>query len=173
MFENLIEKVITWLSLYFIQTIATLIIAWISSFILQRLLVNYIKPNTHSADLVDFLGSTGKNIIFLLAFTSILHNSGINIHGLIAGLGITGFAFGFALKDTLANVIAGVFIILYQPFKIGQYIQVPVTSSLINKGNVIKINLRYTTLESEKEFVLIPNSILFTNAITILKNKQT
>ncbi|MFS8507191.1 MAG: mechanosensitive ion channel family protein [Candidatus Babeliales bacterium] len=89
----------------------------------------------------------------------------------MAGLGITGFAFGFALKDTLANVIAGVFIILYQPFKIGQYIQIPVTSSLINQGNVIKINLRYTTLESEKEFVLIPNSMLFTNAITIIKHK--
>jgi small-conductance mechanosensitive channel len=60
---------------------------------------------------------------------------------------------------------------LYQPFKIGQYIQIPVTSSLINQGNVIKINLRYTTLESEKEFVLIPNSMLFTNAITIIKHK--
>ncbi|NBP02190.1 MAG: mechanosensitive ion channel [Proteobacteria bacterium] len=151
---------------------ATLIIAWISSYALQRLLSSYIKPHTHSPDLIDFLGSTGKNIIFLLAFTSILHNSGINIHGLIAGLGITGFAFGFALKDALANVVAGVFILLYQPFKIGQHIQVLVSTSIFNEGTVKKIDLRYTTLESEKEFILIPNAILFTNAITIRKCKN-
>ena len=81
----------------------------------------------------------------------------------MAGLGLTGFALGFALKDTISNLLSGILILLYQPFKIGNTIKVSGY-----EGDVVSIDLRYTELNSEGNKILIPNSKLFTDPITVL-----
>ena len=48
----------------------------------------------------------------------------INVSALIAGLGLTGFALGFALKDLVANVVAGVLILVYRPFRRNDWVAV-------------------------------------------------
>ena len=47
---------------------------------------------------------------------------GINVSAIVAGLGLTGFAFGFAFKDMLSNFISGILIFIYEPFKLGDTI---------------------------------------------------
>lgn len=153
-----------------IKATLTVIAAWCFGFTIQKLLDIYIKPKTFSPALVDLLGRTVRNVILIFAFLSALSILGVNVQGLIAGFGLTGFAVGFALKDTLANLIAGVFILLYRPFKLGQYIKVATSKSLSDEGTVTKIDLRYTRLETNEQTVLVPNSILFTNSIAIFKN---
>ena len=75
---------------------------------------------------------------------------GINVSALVAGLGLTGFALGFALKDTISNLLSGVLILLYRPFKIGNTIKVSGY-----EGDVVSIDLRYTELNSEGNKILI------------------
>jgi small-conductance mechanosensitive channel len=87
---------------------------------------------------------------------------GVNVGALVAGLGLSGFALSFALKDALANMLAGISILLYRPFHIGDYISV---TGL--EGQVVSIELRYTTLKTKKNKVLVPNSNLFTNPISV------
>ena len=70
---------------------------------------------------------------------------------------------GFALKDTISNLLSGILILLYQPFKIGNTIKVSGY-----EGDVVSIDLRYTELNSEGNKILIPNSKLFTDPITVL-----
>jgi small-conductance mechanosensitive channel len=82
----------------------------------------------------------------------------------VAGLGLTGFALGFALKDTISNLLSGILILLYQPFKIGNTIKVSGY-----EGDVVSIDLRYTELNSEGNKILIPNSKLFTDPIIVLQ----
>lgn len=89
---------------------------------------------------------------------------GVNITGIVAGLGLTGFALGFALKDSIANLLAGVLILLYRPFDIGDRIDVGGLS-----GHVVKIDLRYTELDNPSERVLVPNSKLLTDPIRVSK----
>lgn len=81
---------------------------------------------------------------------------------LVAGLGLTGFALGFALKDSIYNLLSGVLILLYKPFKISNIIKVAGYD-----GDVVSINLRYTELISDGNKILIPNSKLFTDPITV------
>jgi len=81
-------------------------------------------------------------------------------------LGLTGFALGFGLKDILANVVSGVLILLYRPFGIDDRI---IVAGL--EGVVSEIDLRYTTLEQEEKTFLVPNSLLITNTITLLKHR--
>jgi small-conductance mechanosensitive channel len=100
--------------------------------------------------------------ITLLVFGAVtaLGTMGINVSALVAGLGLTGFALGFAFKDILSNLMAGVLILLYRPFGVNDYI---IVTGL--EGFVKEIDLRYTTLQKEGQKYLIPNSVLFTNSI--------
>lgn len=142
---------------------------WIFAKTVEYFIKKYVKPKTHSPALVDFIASSFKNVIIFFAFMPILSQFGVDVQGIATGLGLTGFAVGFALKDTLANIIAGMFILLYRPFRIGQYIKIATSKTLTDEGFVKKIDLRYTTLGDDNQIVLIPNSILFTTTITILK----
>jgi len=92
---------------------------------------------------------------------------GINVSALVAGLGLTGFALGFALRDILSNLLAGALIIVYRPFHRGDKIAVAGC-----EGKVQEIDLRYTIVQGENKIYLIPNSTLFTNTISILDKKQ-
>jgi len=73
-------------------------------------------------------------------------------------------ALGFALRDILANVVAGTLILIYRPFH--RHDRVSVAGF---EGTVSDIDLRYTTLQTEGKRILIPNSTLFTNAISVVE----
>ncbi len=102
----------------------------------------------------------------LLAFGVIagLGTMGIDVTALVAGLGLTGFALGFALRDALSNILAGLLILIYQPFRRGDHISVTGLD-----GSVISIDLRYTTLDGEGEVILVPNAVLFKNPLKVAK----
>ncbi|MCH8157277.1 MAG: mechanosensitive ion channel [Nitrospinae bacterium] len=75
---------------------------------------------------------------------------------LVAGLGVTGFALGFAMKDTISNLLAGVLLLVYRPFAIDDHINISGQD-----GKVVAIDLRYTTLADGDKKILIPNSMVF------------
>jgi small conductance mechanosensitive channel len=95
-----------------------------------------------------------------LGSVTALGTVGINVSALVAGLGLTGFALGFGLKDILSNLVSGILILLYRPFSIHDRISVGGM-----EGIVTDIDLRYTRLEKEGKAFLIPNSMLITNTI--------
>lgn len=99
-----------------------------------------------------------------LGIVTALGTLGVNIMGIVAGLGLTGFALGFALKDAISNVLAGVMILLYRPFEVGDRIDV---SGLA--GTVVHVDLRYTELENERERILVPNGKMLTDPIRVAK----
>ena len=92
-----------------------------------------------------------------------LGTMGVDISALVAGLGLTGFALGFALRDAVSNLIAGVLILVYQPFGYGDKITVGG-----NSGTVVGINFRYTVLEADGGAVVhVPNGTMFSNSVTV------
>jgi small conductance mechanosensitive channel len=99
-----------------------------------------------------------------LGLISALGAMNINISALVAGLGLTGFALGFALKDAISNLLSGCLIMIYQPFQRGQKISV---TGL--EGVVSNIDMRYTTLTADGKAFLIPNSTMLNNPITVVK----
>jgi small conductance mechanosensitive channel len=91
----------------------------------------------------DLVAELVKGVVIALGAVMALGKMGINITALVAGLGLTGFALGFALKDILSNVLAGALILVYQPFEQNDRIVVAGF-----EGMVTHIDLRYTTLEA-------------------------
>ena len=112
----------------------------------------------------ELLASVAHVSLNALGVITALGTLGVNITGIVAGLGLTGFALGFALKDSIANLLAGVMILLYRPFEVGDRIDVSGLS-----GIVVHVDLRYTELDNEKERVLVPNSKMLTDPIRVAK----
>lgn len=85
-----------------------------------------------------------------------------NVTGFVAGLGIVGFTVGFALKDIAENFVAGVLLLLQQPFDIGDAVEAGGFS-----GTVTNIEIRSTTIRTwDGLMVIVPNAAVYTNAIT-------
>ncbi len=119
---------------------------------------------TDSKGIANLIANTLYVAVLTVGVVTSLGSLGVNLNTLITGLGLTGFAVGFALKDIISNILAGALIILYTPFRIGDTIKVGGY-----EGRVVEINLRYTVIESDEGKVLIPNSTMFTNIITLRK----
>ena len=70
----------------------------------------------HNRGLLELLGQTTKIAMVVLGIATALGTMGINISALVAGLGLTGFALGFAFRDVLSNLLAGILLLLFRPF---------------------------------------------------------
>ena len=135
---------------------------WLAARIVHALIRRLHAHAAASADLLDLLGRVAKLALYVFGLVTALGTAGVDVSALVAGLGLTGFALGFAFRDVLSNLLAGVLILLYRPFTRGAKISV---TGL--EGTVIDIDLRYTKLQRESDLILIPNSNLFTNPITV------
>ena len=117
--------------------------------------------NYSSFKLLSKLFNMAGHCVALIVVLAIL---GVDISGLITGLGLMGFAIGFAFKDLISNVISGAMIAIYKPFKVGDIIRIGK-----EEGRVHHIDLRYTVIKVSEEqwMTYIPNSKILTEVITV------
>jgi small conductance mechanosensitive channel len=145
-----------------LKAVAIFLAFWVAAKIVHAV-IRRVHTHAHaSADLLDLLGRVAKLALNVLGVVTALGTAGVDVSALVAGLGLTGFALGFAFRDVLSNLLAGVLILLYRPFARGARISV---TGL--EGTVTEIDLRYTRLDCDGDMVLIPNSNLFTNPIRV------
>ncbi len=108
----------------------------------------------------DLLNRFAGVIIYIIAIILALDLLGINVMPFIAGAGVLGIAIGFAAKDTLSNLIAGVLLLIDRPFEVGDRIEVwtaPTGSS--TWGDVMDIGIRATRIKTTDNIVIIiPNN---------------
>ena len=142
---------------FVIITIISETIGWILSRIASRTADSKSQIYRLCAKMVRVVG-------VITAIITGLGTLGINVSALVAGLGLTGFALGFAIKDALSNTLSGVLIILYQPFDVSDEIEM-----MGSRGLVKEVNLRYLVLDGEESEVILPNSLCFTQKIIKIK----
>ena len=163
----LIEEIISKVSMMapsLVLAIGIFTLFWVSGTILKTIVQRKMAEKSPHANIAKVLAGIVKNIMLIVGLITALGTLGVNISAIVAGLGLTGFAFGFAFKDMLSNFISGILIFIYEPFKLGDTIEVEGKT-----GKVIDINLRYVTIETENQKVLIPNSISVSKVIAVKK----
>ena len=143
-------------------TVVVLLIFWILANVSKRAIIKISKKFELNAHLTSLFARTAKITVLIFGVITVLGTLGVDVSALVAGLGLTGFALGFALKDIISNAVAGVLVIIYKPIKYNDRVSV---SSF--QGKVMEINLRYTVLQGENATIFVPNSTLFTNGITV------
>jgi MscS family membrane protein len=118
--------------------------------------------------LVTLLGSLGKAVAVILGVVFLAREIGIPVSGVVAGLGVGGFALAIAARDTLANLFGSVVILADRPFARGDLVVVAG-----NEGYIQSVGLRSTTLRTrEDSLVAIPNSLLANEVIDNLGRRR-
>ena len=150
-------------------SIILLLVFWLLGALLDRFIRRVGARAQVNPDVLGLLAWSGKITILSVGMVTACGTMGIDIGALLAGLGLTGFAIGFALKDIISNWLSGVLILVYEPFRRGDYVSIANTPGL--EGTVVAIDFRYTSLEKEGKIVLVPNANLFVKEIIVSRQR--
>ncbi len=112
--------------------------------------------------LVPFLASVAYYLVMAMVVIASLSMAGIPTTSLVAVFGATGLAVALAMQGTLSNISAGVMLLVYRPFKVGDYVEAGGTA-----GNVSAIGLFYTLLTTHDNIqITVPNSVIYGSTVT-------
>lgn len=144
--------------------IAALAIFLIGKWIASRLVILMKAALTRAKvdrTLVSFLGNVANIGLLILIIIAALGKLGIPTTSVTALIGGAGLAVALSLKDQLSNFAAGALIILFRPFKVGDFIKVNGF-----EGTVSEIKMVQTALSTpDNEEVILPNSVVMSNSI--------
>lgn len=144
--------------------VAALAIFFVGRWIASRLVILMKAALTRAKvdrTLVSFLGNVANIGLLILIIIAALGKLGIPTTSVTALIGGAGLAVALSLKDQLSNFAAGALIILFRPFKVGDYIKVNGF-----EGFVSEIKMVQTALSTpDNEEVILPNSVVMSNSI--------
>lgn len=144
--------------------VAALAIFFVGRWIAARLVILMKAALTRAKvdrTLVSFLGNVANIGLLILIIIAALGKLGIPTTSVTALIGGAGLAVALSLKDQLSNFAAGALIILFRPFKVGDYIKVNGF-----EGFVSEIKMVQTALSTpDNEEVILPNSVVMSNSI--------
>ncbi|MEQ3633571.1 mechanosensitive ion channel domain-containing protein [Thalassolituus sp.] len=119
--------------------------------------------------LVNFLSGILRSVLLLLVLVFALSKLGLDTTSLVALLGAAGLAVGLALKDSLSHFAAGVMLILFRPFKVGDYVEINGVG-----GSVEQITILSTRLKSpDNKVITVPNGSVFGNTMINFSEQAT
>jgi small conductance mechanosensitive channel len=147
---------------YVLMGLLFLLVAWWAALLTTRL-VRAALARTSTEGHVDVLvGKLAGGSVFAVGAVIALSTMGFQVGALVASLGLAGVTLGFALRDVLANSMAGVLLLMQRPFTIGETVSVAGC-----EGVVRDIRVRDTLIEQpDGRMVFVPNANVFNAAIT-------
>ncbi|NOX15386.1 MAG: mechanosensitive ion channel [Epsilonproteobacteria bacterium] len=167
-----VDTLITFASVYGLKLIAAVLIFYIGR-IIARFVTNFSKKTMQKAKLDETITKFAGNVIYggLMVFIILaaLSKLGVNTNSFIAVLGAAGLAVGLAFQGTMSNLGAGVLLVFFRPFNVGDFI-----NGAGESGVVEEINLFSTLLKTgDNKQIIIPNSSIIGGNITNFSAKET
>lgn len=162
--------VITSYGLDVLGAIAILIVGWMAAGWAKSATASGLsKIKRVDAMLIGFFSSMIKYVILAFTIVAVLNRFGVETTSLVAIMGAAGLAIGLALQGTLSNVAAGVMLLLFRPFKVGDFIE-----GAGHAGTIKDTGLFTTDLATgDNIHIVIPNSQLWGAAIRNFSHHPT
>lgn len=161
--QDIIDRVLEFLPKLKDVGVAILLViaAWFLSNWAARVVRRTMERRKADPEIAVLLRMLTRWGIFVLGVVVALEQVTDSLGALIAGLGVVGFTIGFALQDVAKNFVAGILLLVQQPFEIGDSIEVAGFG-----GKVLSISLRTTELRTfDGRHVLIPNGDVYVSPI--------
>lgn len=166
------DLIVLYGSQYGLKIIAALAIFFIGKWGVKKITALIKKIMLKAAldlTLVEFLENVIYFALLIVVIIASLNALGINTTSFLAVFGAASLAIGLALKDSLSNIGAAVLIIIFRPFRVGDFIEAAGTS-----GKVEEINLFSTIMATpDNKTIMIPNSSVINSSITNYSSKPT
>jgi len=161
---------VTTYGLRVVGAIVILLLGWWISRILyngvQRVLV---RTQRIDRTITLFLANAVRYLVLVLTFSAVLSTFGVATTSFVAVLGALGIAVGLALQGTLSNLAAGIMLVLFRPFHIGDRIE---AGGVV--GIVREINLFYSELDTDDNVrVIFPNGKLWGEIVRVPSRNDT
>ncbi len=150
------EAVTTW-GIKAIGALVVLIVGWIAAKWIRASLRNALTRRNVDATLVPFIASMVYYLVLAFVLIAVLGMFGIEATSMVAVLGAAGLAVGLAMQGTLSNFAAGVMLLIFRPFKVGDYVDAGGVA-----GSVVEVAIFSTTLHSPDNVrITVPNSGIY------------
>jgi small conductance mechanosensitive channel len=129
-----------------------------------------ILSKTHIDEIiVNFLLSIARAALLLLVFIAVLKQLGFDTNSLVALIGAAGLAIGLALQSSLQNFAAGFMLIVFKPFKDGDFVELANTSGVVEKINIFSTTLR----SADNKEITVSNGAIYGNTIVNYSARDT
>ncbi|MFK7956471.1 MAG: mechanosensitive ion channel family protein [Lysobacterales bacterium] len=134
---------------------------WVSKLIV-KVVRNVMSRAGTDLILINFVGSIVSALLLLVVLVATLDQLGLNTTSIVAVMGAAGLAVGLALQDSLKNFAAGVMLIIFRPFKTGDYVEAAGVS-----GSVDELEVFWTQLKTpDNKLVIVSNGDIISSPIT-------
>jgi small conductance mechanosensitive channel len=145
------------------------IVGQIAAKVVSRALEKVLTHTKLDRILINFLGSVVRALLLVVVLVAALDHLGVNTNSLIAMLGAAGLAIGLALQGSLQNFAAGFMLLIFRPFKAGDFVETAGTSGIIETIGIFSTKL-YT---GDNKEVIIPNASIYSSNIVNYSARQT
>ena len=141
---------------------------WLARLVVKAL-SNVMKRAKVDETLVNFLGNVIYVALLVVVIIAALDRLGVNTTSVLAVFATAGLAVGLALKDSLSNFAAGVMLIIFKPFKVGDFIEAGGTA-----GTVEEIRIFSTIMRTpDNREITIPNGQIYSGMIINVTARET
>lgn len=134
---------------------------WVTKLIVKALRKMMVRKNSDPG-LISFLCSLANIVLKVLIVISVMGMVGIQMTSFIAILGAAGVAIGLALQGTLSNFASGVMILIFKPYRVGDFVEAQGLSGVVKEIQIF--NTILTTVDNKT--IIIPNGSLATSTLT-------
>jgi len=166
------ELIISYIAMYGFNIIGSLVIFFVGKWlakVITSLFVRAMKKSNLDETLRKFLDDIVYGVLIVVVVLAALNNLGINTTSFVAILGAAGLAVGLAFKDTFSNIGAGVLLIVFRPFTVGNFIQAAGESGVVEEINLFSVMMK----TGDNKQIIIPNSSIIGGNITNFSAKET
>lgn len=162
--QRIIEQLQTFVADYglkIIGAILILIIGRIAAGIVRSVIRRILNKAKVEATLVMFFGTMAYFLVMAFTVVAALSKFGVETASFVAILGAAAFAIGFALQGSLSNFAAGVMILLFRPFKVGNFVEAAGVAGVVKEVNI------FTTVINTPDNIkiIVPNSKIYGDVI--------
>jgi small conductance mechanosensitive channel len=170
--EQLMTQIQELLAVYGLKVVAALAILIVGRIVAKwarRLVERLMKKGKTDEIVIGFVGSIVYIAMMVFVVLAALGQVGIQTTSFIAILGAAGLAIGLALQGSLSNFASGFLLIIFRPFKVGDFIEAAGVM-----GSVDSIQIFTTTLKTpDNKTIIVPNSSIYSGNITNFSANET
>lgn len=168
-YQHLIEfYAIPW-SIKIVAAITILIVGRIVAKIIVRGIKKVMAKANLEETLRDFLGNVIKATLMVVIVIAALEQLGVDTTSILAIFAAAGLAVGLAFKDTLSNFAAGIMLIFFKPFKLGDFVEAAGTAGVVEHIQIFNTVMR----TGDNREITVPNSHIYSGIITNYSARDT
>ena len=144
--------------------VGRIVVKWIVKLIRKLMIRNEVDPI-----LVNFVAAIANAILLLFVVVASLDQLGVDTTSMVALVGAAGLAIGLALQGSLQNFAAGVMMIVFRPFKLGDFIEAGGVVGVVEQISIFSTMMK----TGDNREIIVPNGQIYAGAITNYSARET